>query len=70
MAQSSVSELIALQNIVNETMRARSEFLAAHPLPPLPPITRSQRIRRRVKGGQEDLRERVALWLAPWLERD
>lgn len=60
-----VSELLAAQRDLNAAHERQAEWLRLHPLPPL---TRSQWMRRKVSWWQHDVRTRIARFVAPWLD--
>lgn len=61
-------ELVALQNLVNESRSERIKAMEFWNGGPLPKPTRVQRFRRRWSRRIWNMRQRVALKLAPWLD--
>lgn len=57
--------LLRGQQAINEAHARRREFLEFYG--PLPPLSRRQRIRRKLAWRIERTREAVALRIAPWL---
>jgi hypothetical protein len=58
------------RDMILERLREQGEFLAMFPLPDLPPMTRRQRLRSWFRRWRDHRRERTALRIAPWLERE
>lgn len=64
-----MQEIEKLAELQEELNRRREEHRALlEAVGPFPPLSRAQRIRRRVRSGQMGLRTRLGRWIAPWLE--
>ena len=53
-----------------DKMREQGEILAMFPIAPAPPMTRRRRLRARIGRWTDHRRARLALRIAPWLERE